>query len=59
MLKIRKVIKPIKTVATPVQKQPNRGQWKEGEKPSDFTGIWDDDDRTVSSVREQAWGRKK
>ena len=56
MPKTRNVIKATEIVATPVQKQPNRGNWREGDKPSDFTGIWDSDDRTVARVRQKAWG---
>ncbi len=54
MPKTRNITKPTKTVPTPVQQEPNRGNWKEGDKPSDFTGIWADDDRTVTSVRAAA-----
>ncbi|WP_250632263.1 hypothetical protein [Rhodoflexus caldus] len=34
------------------------GKFKPGEKPSDFAGIWANDERTAESIREQAWARK-
>jgi hypothetical protein len=34
-------------------------QAKPGERPADFAGIWKNDKRDVSELREKAWGRKK
>jgi hypothetical protein len=44
-----------------VQDKPNfvPGIFKEGEKPSDFAGIWANDNRTLQSIREKAWKRNR
>lgn len=34
------------------------GKFKHSEKPSDFAGVWADDERTAESIRKQAWARK-
>jgi hypothetical protein len=53
-----------KTIAKPpkkdVRSKPNftQGNFKAGEKPSDFAGIWANTDITLQSIREKAWKRK-
>lgn len=35
-----------------------RGNYKAGEKPSDFSGIWKDDDRDIEEMRRKAWDNR-
>ena len=34
------------------------GNYHEHEKPSDFAGIWKDDDRSIEEVRRKAWDNR-
>lgn len=34
-----------------------KGNFKEGEKPSDLSGIWKGKERTLAEIRKKAWTR--
>lgn len=36
-----------------------KGNYKLGEKPSDFAGIWENEKRDLNEIREKAWKTKK
>jgi hypothetical protein len=35
-----------------------KGQFKEGEKPSDFGSVWEKDERTIETIRAKAWPKR-
>ena len=38
--------------------QIRKGQFLEGEKPSDFGLVWKNDDRTLETIRAKAWPKR-
>ena len=35
-----------------------KGEYKVGEKPSDFAGVWKGKERSLSAIRKKAWTKK-
>jgi hypothetical protein len=38
--------------------QIKKGQFKAGEKPSDFGSVWENDERTIETIRAKAWPKR-